>query len=260
MQVLDIGGGMPVDYSGDDLSFILGPQPRQQQQQQGQGQEQTPHPQHPQQQVLEPQSVFARLAALLRARIPALWGAACGVQLVTECGRALVAKAVFAAARVQWAKAAGGRHIAVSPLGADLLLRAAYLPSTWPVRVQLCDAAGRPLCAPQAMQPPAAAAEEEPASSASACGQHAGDVPGVQGELARQQQQQDGSACGAQSARDGAARASACGRRWVATDVVGPLCFQGDKVAEARLLPAAAAGDLILVPDVGAYTLSMYCR
>ncbi|MEV7524034.1 diaminopimelate decarboxylase [Streptomyces sp. NPDC091371] len=39
----------------------------------------------------------------------------------------------------------------------------------------------------------------------------------------------------------------------VAQDIAGPACFAGDLLATARELPALAAGDVIAVPDTGAY-------
>ena len=39
-------------------------------------------------------------------------------------------------------------------------------------------------------------------------------------------------------------------------DVAGPCCFAGDLVAEARQLPPLAQGDLVVVPDTGAYYFS----
>jgi len=44
------------------------------------------------------------------------------------------------------------------------------------------------------------------------------------------------------------------------TDIAGPLCFSGDLIARQRSLPAARRGDLLLIRDVGAYTLSMWSR
>ncbi len=42
--------------------------------------------------------------------------------------------------------------------------------------------------------------------------------------------------------------------------VAGPLCFSGDFLAKARLLPEVAPGDWILILDAGAYTLGMWSR
>ena len=46
----------------------------------------------------------------------------------------------------------------------------------------------------------------------------------------------------------------------VPTQVAGPLCFAGDLLARRRPLPAAERGDMLLVRDTGAYTLSMWSR
>lgn len=46
----------------------------------------------------------------------------------------------------------------------------------------------------------------------------------------------------------------------IKTDVAGPLCFQGDYVARGWSLPRATPGDLIVVHDSGANTLSLFSR
>lgn len=46
----------------------------------------------------------------------------------------------------------------------------------------------------------------------------------------------------------------------VSVDIAGPLCFQGDYLAKEVTLPSPTAGDLLLVHDTGAYTMSMYCK
>lgn len=44
------------------------------------------------------------------------------------------------------------------------------------------------------------------------------------------------------------------------TQVAGPLCFAGDLIARERMLAPARRGDLLLIRDTGAYTLSMWSR
>lgn len=46
--------------------------------------------------------------------------------------------------RVEYTKTSGGRHIAVTHVGADLFMRACYLPETWGLRVFVCDSQGAP--------------------------------------------------------------------------------------------------------------------
>ncbi len=44
----------------------------------------------------------------------------------------------------------------------------------------------------------------------------------------------------------------------VAQDIAGPACFAGDLLAAARELPALAPGDLVCVPDTGAYAFTAH--
>jgi diaminopimelate decarboxylase len=158
IALLDIGGGLPVDYTSDDV-----------------------------------RPTFAEYAALLRERVSELFSGR--FRLATEQGRSVFAKGGWAASRVEHVKRAGGRDIAVVHFGADLFVRTAYLPATWPHRITVHDGAGAP--------------KEGPTSP---------------------------------------------------RDIAGPLCFSGDLLAEARLLPPIEAGDFVVVHDAGAYTLGMWSR
>ncbi len=157
IEALDIGGGLPVSYDG-------GPAP-----------------------------TFQDYAGALQAAIPGIFDGR--FRLVTEFGRAVSAKAGWVASRVEYTKTAGGRRIAVIHAGADLFVRAAYLPHQWRHRVTVHDPSGAPRTGP-----------EEP---------------------------------------------------W---DIAGPLCFSGDLVARERPLPPIEPGDIVVVHDAGAYTLSMWSR
>jgi diaminopimelate decarboxylase len=156
LEVLDIGGGLPADYGSD-----------------------------------EPDVRLDDYAARLRRDVPDL----ARYRLVTEFGRAVSAKAGWAASRVEYTKQAGGRRIAVIHLGADFLVRTAYVPEVWTHRVTVHAPDGAPRAGPAAPQ-----------------------------------------------------------------DIAGPLCFSGDLVAAQRPLPLAAPGDLVVIHDTGAYTLSMWSR
>ncbi|MFV8749785.1 diaminopimelate decarboxylase [Nannocystaceae bacterium ST9] len=158
IETLDIGGGMPVDLED----------PRR-----------TPS--------------FREYADRLRTEVPTLFDGR--HQIITEMGRRVHADTTVAVSRVEATKQSGGRNIALIHLGADLLLRAAYMPGVWEHRIRVLDRHGTPRTGP--LEP------------------------------------------------------------W---DIAGPLCFSGDLIARARPLPAIEPGDLLVVHDVGAYTLSMWSR
>lgn len=106
VTALDIGGGLPVDFGSDET---------------------TP--------------AFADYADLLREQVPGLFDGR--YELVTEFGRSLLAKNGTVLARVEYAKSAGGRPIAVTHAGAQVATRTVFVPDAWPLRVLALDAKGR---------------------------------------------------------------------------------------------------------------------
>ncbi|WP_431962756.1 diaminopimelate decarboxylase [Actinacidiphila sp. bgisy160] len=156
VTTLDIGGGLPVNFASDEV-----------------------------------RPGFRAYADALRAAVPGLFAGR--YALVTEFGRSLVAKQGTILARVEYAKTAGGRAIAVTHAGAQVATRTVFAPGAWPLRVLALDPKGRPK----------------------------GGAPVVQ-------------------------------------DVAGPCCFAGDLVAAARELPLLAEGDLVALPDTGAYYFSTH--
>ncbi|MDT0346847.1 type III PLP-dependent enzyme domain-containing protein [Streptomyces litchfieldiae] len=115
IDTLDIGGGLPVDFTSDDN----GPP-------------------------------FREYARLLRETVPGLFDGRYG--LVTEFGRSLLAKAGFILARVEYTKSAGGRPIALTHAGAQVAVRTVFVPESWPIRVAAYDAEGRPKSGPLVRQ------------------------------------------------------------------------------------------------------------
>lgn len=156
VTTLDIGGGLPVNFASDEV-----------------------------------RPGFRAYADALRAAVPGLFDGR--YALVTEFGRSLVAKQGTILARVEYAKRAGGRAIAVTHAGAQVATRTVFAPGAWPLRVLALDPKGRP--------------------------------------------------------KDGEP---------VVQDVAGPCCFAGDLVATARELPLLAEGDLVALPDTGAYYFSTH--
>jgi diaminopimelate decarboxylase len=106
VTVLDIGGGLPVNFGSDDI---------------------TP--------------TFGDYADLLRTEVPGLFDGRYGI--VTEFGRSLLAKHGSILARVEYAKSAGGRPIAVTHAGAQVATRTVFAPDAWPLRVLALDPKGR---------------------------------------------------------------------------------------------------------------------
>jgi len=95
---LDIGGGLPVNFSSDEIK-----------------------------------PSFQDYADILKAEVPLLFTDK--YQVKTEFGRAIVAKNGVIITRVEYTKNSGGRHIATTHAGAQILTRTAFLPKSWPIRV-----------------------------------------------------------------------------------------------------------------------------
>jgi diaminopimelate decarboxylase len=115
ITAIDIGGGLPVNFDSDDI-----------------------------------RPTFRDYADLLRATVPGLFSGRYG--LVTEFGRALLGKAGVIVARVEYAKSAGGRAIAVTHAGVQVATRTVLVPEAWPLRVLALDPKGRPKDGPPVVQ------------------------------------------------------------------------------------------------------------
>ncbi|WP_317447870.1 diaminopimelate decarboxylase [Streptomyces collinus] len=115
IDTLDIGGGLPVDFAAERTA-----------------------PTH---------TAYARLLA---REVPGLFDGRYG--LVTEFGRSLLAEQGTLVARVEYAKSAGGRRIAVTHAGVQVAARTVYVPDAWPVRIAAYDAEGRPKRGPGVVQ------------------------------------------------------------------------------------------------------------
>ncbi|MFF4804851.1 diaminopimelate decarboxylase [Streptomyces sp. NPDC001351] len=115
IDTLDIGGGLPVNFGSDDT---------------------TP--------------TYAQYARLLSEAVPGLFDGRYG--LVTEFGRSLLAKHGTVVARVEYAKSAGGRPVAVTHAGVQVATRTVYVPGAWPLRIAAYDGKGRPKEGPAVVQ------------------------------------------------------------------------------------------------------------
>jgi diaminopimelate decarboxylase len=104
---IDIGGGLPVNFADDTTD-----------------------------------PAFQTYVDRLRAHAPALFSG--DYQVVTEFGRSLLAKNGFTAAYVEYAKASGGRRIAVTHAGAQVATRTVFMPDSWPLRITAHHPSGAP--------------------------------------------------------------------------------------------------------------------
>lgn len=106
VQTLDIGGGLSVNFQSEAV------QPR-----------------------------FQDYADFLKARAPLLFTGQ--YHVLTEFGRAIMAKNGFILARVEYTKCSGGRHIAITHGGAQIAARTVFMPKAWPLRMTAHHADGR---------------------------------------------------------------------------------------------------------------------
>ncbi|MFI5680961.1 type III PLP-dependent enzyme domain-containing protein [Streptomyces cellulosae] len=115
IDTIDIGGGLPVNFASD---------------------------------VTTP--TYAEYARTLKETVPGLLDGRYG--LVTEFGRSLLAKHGTVVARVEYAKSAGGRPVAVTHAGVQVATRTVYVPGAWPLRIAAYDAEGSPKEGPEVVQ------------------------------------------------------------------------------------------------------------
>lgn len=99
IRTLDIGGGLPVDFTTDT-----------------------------------PISAFDDYVAALQQGAPRLFSG--DYAIVTEFGRSILAKHGFIAAHVEYTKQVGGRQIAITHAGAQVATRTVFMPQAWPLRVE----------------------------------------------------------------------------------------------------------------------------
>ncbi|MER7189444.1 diaminopimelate decarboxylase [Streptomyces flaveolus] len=115
VDTLDIGGGLPVNFTSDETA-----------------------------------PTYAAYARVLREAVPGLFDGRYG--LVTEFGRSLLAKHGTVVARVEYAKSAGGRPVAVTHAGVQVATRTVYAPGAWPLRIAAYDGKGLPKEGPDVVQ------------------------------------------------------------------------------------------------------------
>jgi len=106
VTAIDIGGGLPVSFEQDD---------------------DTP--------------TFDDYSNVLKARVPELFDGR--FRVMTEFGRAVVSKCAFTIGKVEYTKTMGGRHIALTHLGAHNAMRVVFQPKDWARRLTALDTNGK---------------------------------------------------------------------------------------------------------------------
>lgn len=103
VTTIDIGGGLPVNYTSDST--------------------------HPS---------FADYRTTLQQAVPGLNA----YSIITEFGRSIAAKAGTILAKVEYVKTAGNHRIAITHAGVQVATRTVYMPDQWPLRVLVATPAG----------------------------------------------------------------------------------------------------------------------
>jgi diaminopimelate decarboxylase len=105
ISVIDIGGGLPVNFDSDEIK-----------------------------------PTFGDYASELKKQIPELFSGDFIVK--TEFGRSIFAKNGFIATRIEYTKNSGGRQIALSHAGVQIAARTVFMPDYWKLRLSVYDSAG----------------------------------------------------------------------------------------------------------------------
>jgi len=104
--VIDIGGGLPVNFDSEEIK-----------------------------------PAFADYAGVLQQHVPELFSGKYNVK--TEFGRSIFAKNGFIASRIEYTKNSGGRQIAISHAGAQIATRTVFMPDAWKIRLSVYGPSGQ---------------------------------------------------------------------------------------------------------------------
>jgi diaminopimelate decarboxylase len=115
IEVIDIGGGLPVNFDSDEIK-----------------------------------PTFGDYATVLRRQVPELFSGRYTVK--TEFGRSIFAKNGFIATRIEYTKNSGGRQIALSHAGVQVAARTVFMPDHWKIRLSVFDSSGRAKTGDQVLQ------------------------------------------------------------------------------------------------------------
>jgi len=106
VEMIDIGGGLPVNFESDEVK-----------------------------------PGFADYAGALQQHVPELFSGKYAVK--TEFGRSIFAKNGFIVSRIEYTKNSGGRQIAISHAGAQIATRTVFMPDAWKIRLSVFDPSGQ---------------------------------------------------------------------------------------------------------------------